>query len=135
VQYEGLNYCTARDVTAEKEAAEELERAQEALRHAQKMDAMGQLTGGVAHDFNNLLTPILGSLDILHSKPGNLDERSLRLVDGALQSAEKAKTLVQRLLAFARRQPLQPSAVDVGRLVANMTDLIAGAAGPRIALK
>jgi len=134
VQFEGLNYCTARDVTAEKEAAAELERAQEALRHAQKMDAMGQLTGGVAHDFNNLLTPILGSLDFLHTKGVGLDDRGRRLVDGALQSAEKAKTLVQRLLAFARRQPLQPTAVDVGRLVHSMTDLIAGAIGPRIAL-
>jgi hypothetical protein len=84
-----------------------LTRAQEALRQSQKMEAMGQLTGGVAHDFNNLLTPIIGSLDMLQ-RAGLGSERERRLIDGALQSAERAKTLVQRLLAFARRQPLQP---------------------------
>jgi CheY-like chemotaxis protein len=95
------------------------------------MEAMGQLTGGVAHDFNNLLTPIVGSLDMLQRKGlGGLREQ--RLIDGAMQSADRAKTLVQRLLAFARRQPLQPSAVDVGRLVAGMADLIASTSGPQI---
>jgi PAS domain S-box-containing protein len=124
-------YAVGRDVTAEKEAAAELERAQEALRQSQKMEAMGQLTGGVAHDFNNLLTPIVGSLDMLQRK-GLGGPREQRLIDGAMQSADRAKTLVQRLLAFARRQPLQPSAVDVGRLVAGMADLIASTSGPQI---
>ena len=73
---------------------------------------MGSLTGGVAHDFNNLLTPIIGSLDMLVRK-GVGSERERRLIDGALQSAERAKTLVQRLLAFARRQPLQSVPVDL----------------------
>ena len=86
----------------------ELTQAQEALRQSQKMEAMGQLTGGVAHDFNNLLTPIVGSLDLLQRR-GLGNEREQRLIEGALQSAERAKTLVQRLLAFARRQPLQPT--------------------------
>ena len=124
-------YAVGRDVTAEREAAAELERAQEALRQSQKMEAMGQLTGGVAHDFNNLLTPIVGSLDMLQRK-GLGGPREQRLIDGAMQSADRAKTLVQRLLAFARRQPLQPSAVDVGRLVAGMADLIASTSGPQI---
>jgi CheY-like chemotaxis protein len=92
---------------------------------------MGQLTGGVAHDFNNLLMPIIGSLDMLQRK-GVGDARSQRMIDGALQSAERAKTLVQRLLAFARRQPLQPKAVDVGALVHGMEDLLASTVGPRI---
>jgi CheY-like chemotaxis protein len=92
---------------------------------------MGQLTGGVAHDFNNLLTPIIGSLDMLQRR-GDLDARLRRLVDGGLQSAERAKTLVQRLLAFARRQPLQPTAVDVVALVAGMADLVASTSGPAI---
>jgi signal transduction histidine kinase len=70
------------------------------------MEAMGQLTGGVAPDFNNLLTPIIGSLDLLQRRAG-LTDLELRLIDSALLSAERAKTLVQRLLAFARRQPLQ----------------------------
>jgi PAS domain S-box-containing protein len=124
-------YAVGRDVTAEREAAAELERAQEALRQSQKMEAMGQLTGGVAHDFNNLLTPIVGSLDMLQRK-GLGGPREQRLIDGAMQSADRAKTLVQRLLAFARRQPLQPSAVDVCKLVTGMADLIASTSGPQI---
>jgi PAS domain S-box-containing protein len=126
-------YAVGRDVTAEKQAAAELERAQEALRQSQKMDAMGQLTGGVAHDFNNLLTPIVGSLDMLQRR-GIGGERERRLIDGAAQAAERAKTLVQRLLAFARRQPLQPTAVDVGKLVEGMADLLASTSGPQIKL-
>ena len=95
------------------------------------MEAMGQLTGGVAHDFNNLLTPIIGSLDMLMRRGlGNEQER--RLIDGALQSADRAKTLVQRLLAFARRQPLQPIAVDLETLISGMADLVASTAGPNI---
>jgi PAS domain S-box-containing protein len=131
---DGLIYCYGRDVTVEVERQAELEAAQEQLRQSQKMDAMGQLTGGVAHDFNNLLTPIIGSLDRLLTR-GVGSERERRLMDGALQSAERAKVLVQRLLAFARRQPLQPTAVDVGQLVSGMAELIASTAGPRIDLR
>jgi PAS domain S-box-containing protein len=101
------------------------------LRQAAKMEAVGRLAGGVAHDFNNLLTPIVGSLDMLVRK-GIGSERERRLIEGALQSAERAKTLVQRLLAFARRQPLQPVAVDLGRLVDGMVDLIGSTLGPTI---
>ncbi|PSJ36634.1 PAS domain S-box protein [Allosphingosinicella deserti] len=131
VPFEGLVHAVGRDVTVEKAAAAELEAAQEALRQAQKMEAMGQLTGGVAHDFNNLLTPIVGGLDMLQRKALG-GEREQRLIAGAMQSAERAKTLVQRLLAFARRQPLQASAVDVGALVAGMADLVASTSGPQI---
>jgi signal transduction histidine kinase len=95
------------------------------------MEAMGQLTGGVAHDFNNLLTPIIGSLDMLMRR-GLGNEREQRLVSGALQSAERAKTLVQRLLAFARRQPLQATAVDVPQLVAGIAGLIESTLGPKV---
>ena len=105
--------------------------AEEALRDSQKMEAMGQLTGGVAHDFNNLLTPIIGSLDMLQRK-GLGGDREQRLIAGAMQSAERAKTLVQRLLAFARRQPLQSIAVDVTRLVKGMGDLVRSTTGPQI---
>ena len=140
---------TAVQITARKEAEEALrelnatleariataiaerEEAQEALRQSQKMEAMGQLTGGVAHDFNNLLTPIVGSLDMLQRK-GLGGEREQRLIAGAVQSAERAKTLVQRLLAFARRQPLQPVPVDVAKLVTGMGDLVASTTGPQI---
>lgn len=105
--------------------------AEEQLRQSQKLEAMGQLTGGVAHDFNNLLTPIVGSLDML-ARRGVGSEREQRLIGGALQSAERAKVLVQRLLAFARRQPLQATAVDIGMLIENMADLVASTTGPQI---
>jgi PAS domain S-box-containing protein len=109
----------------------ELERAHEQLRQSQKVEAIGQLTGGIAHDFNNLLTPILGGLDVLQRR-GIGDPRGQRLIDGALQSAERARTLVQRLLAFARRQPLQPCAVDIGAVIHDMADLVGSTLGPRI---
>ncbi|WP_419815904.1 PAS domain-containing protein [Glacieibacterium sp.] len=111
----------------------ERRQAEEALRQSQKLEAMGQLTGGVAHDFNNLLTPIIGSLDMLQRR-GHGGEREQRLIDGALLSAERAKTLVQRLLAFARRQPLQPVAVDVASRIIGMQELIASTVGPRVAI-
>jgi PAS domain S-box-containing protein len=129
---DGRNFiAVGRDLTATKAREAELEAAQEALRQSQKMEAMGSLTGGVAHDFNNLLTPIIGSLDMLVRK-GIGSERERRLIDAALQSAERAKTLVQRLLAFARRQPLQPTAVDAARLVESMAGLIGSTVGPTI---
>lgn len=118
-------------LVAEGRDISELKAAQEALRQSHKMEAMGQLTGGVAHDFNNLLTPIIGSLDML-LRQDSRGERERRMLDGALQSAERAKVLVQRLLAFARRQPLQPVAVDVAKLVENMGDLLATTAGPQV---
>lgn len=127
----GKLYSITRDVTDEKERQTELEAAQEALRQSQKMEAMGLLTGGVAHDFNNLLTPIVGALDLLQRR-GVGSEREQRLIAGAVQSAERAKTLVQRLLAFARRQPLQSVPVDVAQLVAGMGELIASTTGPQI---
>ncbi|CAN7181143.1 PAS domain-containing protein [Phenylobacterium sp. LjRoot225] len=119
------------DITERHREQARLALAEEQLRQSRKMEAMGQLTGGVAHDFNNLLTPIVGSLDILQRR-GVGGEREQRLIAGAMQSAERAKTLVQRLLAFARRQPLQPTAVDVGALVKGMADLVASTSGPQI---
>jgi PAS domain S-box-containing protein len=128
-----LVYAYGRDITSEKTAQAELAAAQDALRQSQKLEAMGQLTGGVAHDFNNLLTPIIGSLDMLQRR-GIGTEREQRLIGGALQSAERAKTLVQRLLAFARRQPLQPIAVNVTALVHGMAELVASTTGPQISV-
>lgn len=122
------------DVTERRQGEMALREAQDALRQAQKMEAMGQLTGGVAHDFNNLLTPILGSLDLLQRR-GSLSAREARLVDGALQSAERARTLVHRLLAFARRQPLQSGPVDLSLLIGGMADLIASTAGSPVAVR
>lgn len=116
------------------ERTRELVRTQDALRQSQKLEAMGQLTGGVAHDFNNLLTPIIGSLDMLQRRRVG-GEREQRLINGALQSADKARTLVQRLLAFARRQPLRPEPVDMASLVLGMSELIGTTMGPQIQLQ
>lgn len=128
---EGLIHAIGRDITVEKAHREELERTQEALRQSQKLESMGQLTGGVAHDFNNLLTPIIGALDLLQRRSVG-GEREQRLVDGALASAERAKVLVQRLLAFARRQPLQAVPVDLRSLIGNMIDLVDSTSGPQV---
>ena len=122
-----------RDVTDETARREELETAQVQLRQAQKMESLGQLTGGVAHDFNNLLTPILGSLDLL-GRADTLTDRQKRLVRGALEAAERARLLVQRLLAFARRQPLQPGPVDLATLLDGLKELITSTVGPQIAV-
>jgi signal transduction histidine kinase/FixJ family two-component response regulator len=112
------------DVTDRKEADAQ-------LAQAHKMDAIGQLTGGVAHDFNNLLTPIVGSLDMVRRRHKD-DERTQKMVAGAMQAAERAATLTQRLLAFARRQVLQPKAVDIAALVDGIVDLIRRSLGPTI---
>lgn len=132
---DGVNFiAVGRDLSETKAREAELEIAQEALRQSQKMEAMGSLTGGVAHDFNNLLTPIIGSLDML-VRHGVGSDRERRLINGALQSAERAKTLVQRLLAFARRQPLKVTAVDVGRVVEGMMGLMRSTLGPTVELR
>ena len=105
------------------------------LHEAQKLETLGQLTGGVAHDFNNLLTPITGALDLLQRRYGDSDDRSQRLLSNALQAADRAKTLLQRLLGFARRQTLQTQAVDIASLLSGMRDLIASSVGPTIELR
>jgi PAS domain S-box-containing protein len=131
---DGKNFiAVGRDLTAAKQREVELVHAQEALRQSQKMEAMGQLTGGVAHDFNNLLTPIIGSLDMLQRREIG-GAREQRLIGGALESADRAKTLVQRLLAFARRQPLRPTAIDVAALLEGMGELVASTTGPQISI-
>jgi len=104
------------------------------LHEAQKLETLGQLTGGVAHDFNNLLTPITGALDLLHKQYAEIDARSARLLQNALKAADRARTLVHRLLGFARRQTLQTRAIDIVRLVRGMRDLIASSVGPTIEL-
>ncbi|GAA4013639.1 hypothetical protein GCM10022280_09940 [Sphingomonas swuensis] len=102
----------------------------ERMQQAQKMEALGQLTGGLAHDFNNLLTPVIGTLDQLQRRDG-LDERGRRLAAGALTSAQRAARLTQQLLAFSRRQRLAIGAVDVTRLLADVRELIQRTLGAR----
>jgi PAS domain S-box-containing protein len=110
------------------------ERAQEQLRQAQKMETIGQLTGGVAHDFNNLLMAVMGNLDLLRKRLPD-DPRLRRLIDGALQGAERGATLTQRLLAFARQQDLKAVPVDLRVLLQGMIDLLERSLGPRVGLR
>jgi PAS domain S-box-containing protein len=115
-------------------AIAEREAANARLMDTQRLETLGQFTGGIAHDFNNLLTPIIGALDIVRQRLVG-DERSVRLVQGALQAADRAKTLVQRLLAFSRRQVLDPQSVDVRCLVKDMLELLSRSAGDGIEIK
>jgi PAS domain S-box-containing protein len=116
------------------ERTREREVALAQLYESQKMETIGQLTGGVAHDFNNLLFVILGSLTLL--KKGIPDDpRTLRLLDGAIQGAERGATLTKRLLAFARRQELKPEAVEVQTLIPNIRDFLQRSVGPEIAIR
>ncbi len=120
---------SARDVT-ERRALEEQ------LRQSQKMEAVGQLTGGIAHDFNNLLTGITGSLDLIAKRLADGQTGSVpRYIDAAQSSARRAAALTQRLLAFSRRQTLDPKPTDVNRLVAGMEELIRRTVGPGIAVE
>ena len=105
--------------------------AELALNQAQKLETIGQLTGGVAHDFNNLLTPIVGGLDMLRREKG-MSPRAQRVIEGAMQASQRAATLVQRLLAFARRQTLQARPVDMKPLLEGLHDLIRRTIGPSI---
>lgn len=118
-----------RDVTERDEAQRELEVAREALFQSQKMEAIGQLTGGVAHDFNNLLMAVLSSLDLLRRRIPD-DPLSQRLLNNAMEGAQRGATLTQRMLAFARRQELTVDRVDLAQLLAGMSDLVQRSIGP-----
>lgn len=112
---------------------EELTQANEALRQAQKMEALGQLTGGLAHDFNNLLTVIRGSSDLL-KRPGLTDERRVRYIDAISDTADRATKLTSQLLAFARRSSLTPTLLDVGSTIRGLDEMMAMLAGSFIEL-
>jgi PAS domain S-box-containing protein len=107
------------------------ERAEEQLRQSQKMEAIGQLTGGVAHDFNNLLMAVLGNLELLRKRFAD-DDKATRLIDGAMKGAQRGASLTQRLLAFSRRQDLKVGPVDLGQLVAGMEDMLKRSVGSTV---
>jgi PAS domain S-box-containing protein len=132
----GLFYAIGRDITTERAAAQTLRETEEALRQSQKMEAVGQLTGGIAHDFNNLLTGVLGSLDMLRTRfaQGRTDTVE-RYITAAMTSANRAAALTHRLLAFARRQPLDPRPVQANALVASLEDLFRRTVGETVALE
>lgn len=137
---------TNTDIEGQKRAAElleqriaqrsrELEKINEELRQSQKMEAVGQLTGGIAHDFNNLLTGVIGGLEMMQTRlaQGRHDDAD-RCAGMAMQSAQRAAALTHRLLAFSRRQPLEPRAVCANDLIRSMKDLIGRTLGPAIQL-
>ncbi len=136
VMADDLLQAVGRDVTAQREAQAALAKTEEALRQSQKMEALGQLTGGIAHDFNNLLTGILGAMDIMKRRiaSGRLEDVQ-RFMDAASTSAQRAAALTHRLLAFARRQPLDPRPVDVNQLICGMEDLLRRSVGEQVAME
>jgi PAS domain S-box-containing protein len=123
-----------RDITEQRAARKALEEAREALFQAQKMDAIGQLTGGVAHDFNNLLMAILASLHLLTKRLPADDAKLKSLIDNAIAGVRRGTALTQRMLAFARRQELHVEAVDIATLVHGMAELLDQALGPTVGI-
>ncbi len=119
-----------RDITEREEAQRELEVAREALFQSQKIEAIGQLTGGVAHDFNNLLMAIMSGLTLLRKRLPEDDAQITRLIDNSMQAADRGAALTQRMLAFARRQELKTERIDVPALVADMRGLLERTIGP-----
>jgi PAS domain S-box-containing protein len=130
-----LLYGVARDITAQKMQENALRQAEDALRQSQKMEAVGQLTGGLAHDFNNMLAGVAGHLELMKlrlklGQGGDLAQR----IDAALGVTRRAAALTHRLLAFSRRQALDPKPTDVNELVASLSELVCRTAGPAISL-
>jgi len=123
-----------RDITEKRKAQLALEEAREALFQSQKLEAIGQLTGGVAHDFNNLLAVILSSLELLRRKVPD-DAKLKSLIENAAQGAKRGVVLTQRMLAFARRQELRPESVDLESLVGGMKEMLERTLGPTIAVE
>jgi signal transduction histidine kinase len=137
-----LTVLARRRMLRERQLFEELrtevrrrEETEEQLRQAQKMEAIGRLTGGLAHDFNNLMTIVTGSLDLLNRRLASDDSRLKKLVDNAMEGARRASALTRQLLAFARRQPLEPKPTDINKLVSEVSALLRGTLGETIAIE
>jgi PAS domain S-box-containing protein len=132
----GLIYAVGRDITSEKRQAEALAKTEDALRQAQKMEAVGQLTGGIAHDFNNLLQSISSGVELMRRRIADgRPQDAERFVEAAQKAIERAAALTHRLLAFSRRQALSPKHVDVGDLLEGTCELIRQTMGPSIELR
>jgi signal transduction histidine kinase/CheY-like chemotaxis protein len=126
------------EVEEREKALHALQKTQEQLAQAQKLEGIGHLTGGVAHDFNNLLTIIMGNLEALQraaQNPQADEDRFMRLANNAMRGAQRAAALTQRLLAFSRQQPLDPKVLDMSRLVAGMSDLLRRTLGEQVAIE
>jgi signal transduction histidine kinase len=126
------------NVTLEQRVAEEVReriKAEEQLRQAQKMEAIGQLTGGIAHDFNNMLAVVMGGLNLIQRRLASGETDVQRFIDAAVDSARRAANLTQRLLAFSRQQPLAPEPVNPNKMVSAMTELLARTIGEDISVQ
>ncbi|WP_372237918.1 PAS domain-containing protein [Pseudomonas sp. LP_7_YM] len=131
----GRVFALGKHMTVEKERSEALRSAEEALRQSQKMEAVGQLTGGLAHDFNNLLMGVSGNIELLKSRVDKGQTENLgRYINAAMEGSRRAAALTHRLLAFSRRQTLDPKPTDIDHLVEGMAELIRGTVGPSIAM-
>ena len=130
----GLVHAVGRDVTAKREAVLALKRSEEALQQAQRMESIGQLTGGVAHDFNNLLQVISGNLQLLERAVAG-QERPQAYVKSAMGGVSRAAKLASQLLSFSSRQPLEPETVNLGSFVSGMEELLRRTLGERIAVQ
>jgi len=133
VPVDGLLYCSARDITEQKQQDAALLDAEERMRQSQKVEAVGQLTGGVAHDFNNLLTVIRGSVDLLR-RPGISDDKRERYMAAISDTADRATKLTSQLLAFARRQALRAEVFDVAASIHGIRDMLGTLTGSRIGI-
>jgi PAS domain S-box-containing protein len=131
---DGRVYANGRHTTAERETSEALRLAEDSLRQSQKMEAVGQLTGGVAHDFNNLLTVIRGSVELLR-RPNLAEERRTRYIDAISDTADRATKLTGQLLSFARRQALRPEAFDVAASIQSVAGMLGTLTGSRIVIE
>ena len=129
----GLIYIIGRHVTAEREAADALRRAEEQLAQSRKMEALGQLTGGIAHDFNNLLMVVIGNAQLLRRHP--MEPATRRLVDAIELAAERGENLTRQLRAFSRRQPLNPTVIRLGERLQAARDLLTSSARGDIELR
>ena len=135
VAVDGILQGVGRDITQEKEQAEALAQAEAQLRQAQKMEAVGQLTGGIAHDFNNMLAIVIGSLGLLKRRLAKGETNVERFADSALEGANRAASLTHRLLAFSRQQPLKPEAIEAGRLVSGLSEMLTRTLGETIRIE
>ena len=131
-----LIFAYGRDITQEKAREDNLRETEGQLRQAQKMEAVGQLTGGIAHDFNNMLTGVIGGLQMMRRRLAHGRHAELEpIMEAVVNSAQRAASLTHRLLAFSRRQPLDPKAVDVNALIVSMEDLLHRTLGEQTTLK